>query len=50
MRKIVRIDNVGQTFDTKNGTGALRDITLDIEEGECIGLVGGGQRRRRCSL
>ncbi|KAI5916388.1 ABC transporter ATP-binding protein [Thauera sp. 2A1] len=41
MRKIVRIDNVGQTFDTKNGTlAALRDITLDIEEGECIGLVG----------
>ena len=41
MRKIVRIDNVGQTFEAKNGSlEALRDVTLDIGEGECIGLVG----------
>ncbi|ATE58946.1 ABC transporter ATP-binding protein [Thauera sinica] len=41
MRKIVRIEDVGQTFDTKNGRlAALCGITLDIHEGECIGLVG----------
>ncbi|TAH46465.1 MAG: ABC transporter ATP-binding protein [Betaproteobacteria bacterium] len=41
MKKIVRIEDVGQTFDTKNGRFvALRDITLDIEEGECVALVG----------
>lgn len=41
MKKIVRIENVGQTFDTKNGRfAALHDITLDIHEGECISLIG----------
>ena len=41
MKKIVQIENVGQVFNTKNGPfTALRDITLDIREGESIALIG----------
>jgi nitrate/nitrite transport system ATP-binding protein len=41
MKKIVQIENVSQTFDTKNGTfTALREISLDIHEGESISLIG----------
>ena len=41
MKKIVQIENVGQVFNTKNGPfTALRDITLDIHEGESISLIG----------
>ena len=41
MKKILQIENVGQVFNTKNGPfTALRDITLDIHEGESIALIG----------
>ncbi|BAL23167.1 ABC transporter ATP-binding protein [Azoarcus sp. KH32C] len=41
MKKIVQIENVGQTFNTKNGPfTALRGINLDIYEGESISLIG----------
>ncbi|MBD5805202.1 Bicarbonate transport ATP-binding protein CmpD [Azoarcus sp. Aa7] len=41
MKKIVQIESVGQVFNTKNGPfTALRDITLDIHEGESISLIG----------
>ncbi len=40
-KKIVQIENVGQTFETKKGKfTALRDIHLDIFEGESISLIG----------
>ncbi len=40
-KKIVQIEGVGQTFDTKSGRfTALRDIHLDILEGECVSLIG----------
>ncbi len=45
MKSIVRMENVSQTL-TQAGKGpggehaTLRDITLDIHEGECVGLVG----------
>ncbi|MCC4115172.1 ABC transporter ATP-binding protein [Aromatoleum toluclasticum] len=41
MKKIVRIENVGQVFGTKNGPfTALQGINLDIHEGESIALIG----------
>ncbi len=41
MEKFVRIESVGQTFDTKNGKFvALRDVHLTIRQGEFIALIG----------
>ncbi|MBS1160692.1 MAG: nitrate transporter ATP-binding protein [Proteobacteria bacterium] len=41
MKKIVQIENVGQTFETKKGNFiALRDVDLDIREGEFVTLIG----------
>ena len=41
MKPILKIENVGQTFNTKNGKfTALRDINLDIREGEVVALIG----------
>lgn len=41
MEKFVSIEKVGQTFDTKKGKFvALRDIDLDIRQGEFIALIG----------
>ena len=42
MRKpIVKIENVGQTFNTKSGKfTALRDIDLDVQPGEVVSLIG----------
>jgi len=41
MKKTVQIQDVGQSFDTKKGRFvALRDIQLDIHEGESIALIG----------
>ncbi len=40
-KKIVQIEKVGQTFETKKGSfTALRDIELDIREGESVSLIG----------
>ena len=40
-KKIVQIEDVGQTFSTKNGPfTALRGINLDIHEGESVSLIG----------
>ncbi|CAL93561.1 ABC transporter ATP-binding protein [Azoarcus olearius] len=40
-KKIVQIEKVSQTFETKKGKfTALRDIHLDIHEGESISLIG----------
>ena len=38
MSTIVRVQNLGKTF--KDGVQALRDVSLDIEEGEIIALLG----------
>jgi nitrate/nitrite transport system ATP-binding protein len=41
MKPIVKIENVGQTFATKSGKfTALRDINLDVAEGEVVTLIG----------
>ena len=41
MKKIVSIEGVGQTFDTRKGRFvALRDIDLQIREGEFVSLIG----------
>ncbi len=41
MKKFVRIERVGQTFDTRKGAFvALRDIDLTVEQGEFITLIG----------
>jgi nitrate/nitrite transport system ATP-binding protein len=41
MENFVKIEGVGQTFDTKKGKFvALRDIDLDIRQGEFIALIG----------
>jgi len=41
MKKIVQIENVTQSFDTRNGRFvALRDVRLDIVEGESVSLIG----------
>jgi len=41
MQKFVRIENVGQTFDTPRGPFvALRDIDLTVAQGEFISLIG----------
>lgn len=40
-RALVKIENVGQTFDTKQGRfTALRDIDLEIHSGEVVSLIG----------
>ncbi len=40
-KKIVQIEKVGQTFETKKGSfTALRDIELDIRQGESVSLIG----------
>ncbi|MCL4758739.1 MAG: ABC transporter ATP-binding protein [Rhodocyclaceae bacterium] len=41
MKKIVQIENVTQSFDTRNGHFVvLRDVRLDIVEGESVSLIG----------
>ena len=41
MARMVQIEKVGVTFDTKNGPFvALRDIDLTVEEGEVVSLIG----------
>ncbi len=40
-KALVKIENVGQTFDTKQGRfTALRDIDLEIHGGEVVSLIG----------
>ena len=40
-KPLVQIERVGQTFNTKSGKfTALRDIDLDISEGEVVSLIG----------
>jgi nitrate/nitrite transport system ATP-binding protein len=40
-KRIVHIESVGQTFDTKQGKfTALREINLDIAQGEFVTLIG----------
>ncbi|HNH35070.1 MAG TPA: ABC transporter ATP-binding protein [Rhodocyclaceae bacterium] len=40
-KALVKIENVGQTFDTKQGRfTALRDINLEIHGGEVVSLIG----------
>ena len=41
MKPLVHIENVSQAFDTKQGRYiALREINLDIREGEVVSLIG----------
>ncbi|MDO8346687.1 MAG: ABC transporter ATP-binding protein [Rugosibacter sp.] len=41
MKTLVKVENVGQTFSTKSGKfTALRDISLDVNEGEVVTLIG----------
>ena len=41
MKPLVQIENVGMSFDTKSGRFiALRDINLQIREGEVVSLIG----------
>ena len=41
MKPLVKIENIGQTFNTKSGKfTALRDINLDISQGEVVSLIG----------
>ena len=41
MKPIVKVENVGQTFNTKSGKfTALRDINLDVRQGEVVTLIG----------
>ena len=41
MKSLVKIENVSQSFDTKQGRFiALRDVNLDIREGEVVSLIG----------
>ena len=41
MKPLVKIENVGQTFNTKSGKfTALRDINLDVQQGEVVTLIG----------
>ncbi len=41
MKPLVQIENVGMSFDTKSGRFvALRDINLQIQEGEVVSLIG----------
>src|SRR5690606_6653968 len=40
-KPIVQIEDVGQTFETKHGKFvALRDINLEVHEGEVLALIG----------
>jgi nitrate/nitrite transport system ATP-binding protein len=40
-KALVQIENVGQSFNTKSGKFvALRDIDLDIKQGEVVSLIG----------
>jgi nitrate/nitrite transport system ATP-binding protein len=40
-KTLVKIENVGQVFTTRSGKfTALRDITLDIRQGEVVSLIG----------
>ena len=40
-KKLVQIEHVGQTFETKKGRFvALREVSLDIVEGEFVSLIG----------
>src|SRR5690606_24192870 len=40
-KPLVKVEDVGQTFETKNGKFvALRDINLEIREGEVVALIG----------
>ncbi|WP_114649247.1 ABC transporter ATP-binding protein [Pseudothauera hydrothermalis] len=51
MKKIVSIEGVGQTFDTRNGRFvALRDIDLQIREGEFVSLIGHSGRGKSTLL
>ena len=37
-KKIIEIKNVSKTYD--NGTNALRDVSITIEDGEFVFIVG----------
>lgn len=41
MAAIIKVENLNKTFQTKGGqVDALKDISLDIEEGEIYGIIG----------